>query len=189
MPVIDPRPQQLRLAVTVPPGPAPGEPVGAPRLQSSGSSAHLSLPTSTALQWPVGKIVAEYLSRHLMLPDRLRDCIAAAVHEAVLNALIHGNLAISNPSGCGLAIGEKLQEMIALRLSDPSARAKRCEIRSRWNAACIFIRITDEGAGFTPVIQDDPTLPVGRGLRIIAGLASRCKWVRGGRTLMLRFRR
>jgi hypothetical protein len=169
--------------------PAFGEPRDAPTLQSFGSSARLSLPSSAALRWPLGKIVADYLARRLKLPDRRRDDIAMAVHEAVLNAVIHGNLAISNAPGCGFMVRDALSETIAVRLGDPVARDKTCALGLRWNDSCIFIRISDEGAGFTPVIPDDLALPVGRGLRIIAGLAASCKWVRGGRTLLLRFDR
>lgn len=178
-----------RLSATAAARAAAGEPFGTPNLQSFGTATRLSVPTATGFQWPLGTIVAEHLANRLKLSERLRDDIAMAVHEGVMNALIHGNLAIANAPGQDFSVGESLSTTIALRLGDPTACDKRCEIRMRWTAACIFIRISDEGAGFTPAIPADSALPVGRGLRIIAGLASRCRWGRGGRSLILRFNR
>jgi anti-sigma regulatory factor (Ser/Thr protein kinase) len=154
------------------------------------SSLRLSLSSRTALELPIGEIIADVLAGALGLADDLRRNIACVVHEAVLNAVLHGNLAMANEGRDPAAGGDDFPAAIAARLADPALVARRCEVRVRWRAAAILVRVTDHGAGFrAAAVPDHTVLPWGRGIRVIRALATRCRWVRGGRSLLLRFAR
>ena len=146
--------------------------------------------TATAYDLQLGDIVADILAMWIPLPPARHFAIAASVAEATSNAIVHGNLAISNRNrGCfeGLA---HLEREVSRGLADPLKRARRCEIRMRWNAVCLFVRVSDSGDGFVAASTGgDPSAPFGRGRQIIAALASAHRYMRGGRTLMLRFAR
>ena len=172
-----------------PHSPASSERTGAPGGTVT-SSLRLSLSSRTALELPIGEIIANFLAGALGLADDLRMRIACVLHEAVLNAVLHGNLAIANEWRDLSAEEADFPAAIEARLGDPALVARRCEIRVRWNAAAILVRVTDHGAGFrAAVVPDDPVLPWGRGIRVIRALATRCRWARGGRSLLLRFAR
>ena len=153
-----------------------------------GSSLRLRLTSPTAYRWPVGEMVTDLLSHRVALAPDLRGSIAIAIHEAVLNAVIHGNLEIESPTERGFEAIEALRERIAARLRDPCLRDRKCEIRLRWTNAHVLAWITDEGPGFTPRQGRNPELPWGRGIQIIRALASRCRWRKGGRRLALAFK-
>lgn len=163
-----------------------------PRIPCAGAPAsplRLSLSSRTAIELPVGDIVGDFLAAALGLADELRMRITCAVHEAVLNAALHGNLALANEGRDHAARGDEFAAAIAARLADPALAARRCQIRVRWTAATVLVRITDQGAGFAAAGMPDPALPWGRGIPVIKALTTRCRWVRGGRSLMLRFAR
>ncbi len=153
-----------------------------------GSSLRLRLTSPVAYRWPVGEMVTNLLSRRLILAPDLRSSIAIALHEAVLNAVIHGNLEIERPTEHGFEATEALRERIAARLHDPRVRDRMCDIRLRWTSAHVLAWITDEGRGFTPRQGRNSDLPCGRGIQIIQALASRCTWRKGGRRLVLAFK-
>jgi anti-sigma regulatory factor (Ser/Thr protein kinase) len=163
---------------------------GPPNGIAAGSTLRLSLSSRTALDLPVGEIVDEVLATRICVPHRTRAAIVSVVQEAVLNAVLHGNLAMAH-QGLEYSAGvEDCRREVEARLADPMVIAKRCEIRIRWNAAAILVRITDQGAGFVPgAPREEGTLPWGRGIRVITALAARSRWTRGGRTLILRFAR
>jgi len=122
----------------------------------------------------------------------LRATIATVLHEAWLNAIIHGNLEIESPAGWHDDALAAFHHEIVRRLGEPFALEKRCVLRMRWTPSCIFIRISDEGAGFLPSPAEpapEAMRPHGRGLAIMRGLATGCQWVEGGRTVLLRFAR
>ena len=159
-------------------------------LAVAASSLHLSLSSRSALELPVGEIIGDFLASKLRLQHRLRTSIVSVVHEAVLNAVLHGNLAMTS-EGRGHSAGiEDFHGAIEARLADPALRDRRCEIRVRWNAVAVLVRISDHGMGFVPAAATGGAArPWGRGIRVMQALATRCRWVRGGRSLMLRFAR
>lgn len=162
---------------------------GPPTIVPAGSTLRLSLSNRTALDLPIGEIVAEAVAARIRLRPRSRTALVAVVQEAVLNAVLHGNLEMGNEGRCHSAGTWEWEQEIERRLADPLVHARRCEVRVRWSATVILLRITDQGVGFEPVAVQDDALPWGRGLRIIAALALRSRWTRGGRTLIVRLAR
>ncbi len=161
-----------------------------PPAGGAASSLRLSLSNRTALEMPIGEIIGDFLVSVLGLSHGLRTDVASAVHEAVLNAVLHGNLAMAS-EGRGHSAGiEDFRRQIEARLADPVLYARRCDIRVRWKDAAILVRISDQGGGFVPdAVSGGGPHPFGRGIRVIRALATRCRWARGGRSVMLRFAR
>jgi|HubBroStandDraft_6_1064221.scaffolds.fasta_scaffold352912_2 hypothetical protein len=167
-----------------------GERADPPEASATGSSLRLSRSNAVALDLPIAEMVADFLAGRLFLPSGLRASIACTMQEAVLNAVLHGNLAITDKSRGACAAAEDLGREIEARLADPAVAARRCEIRIRWTAAAIVVRVSDEGAGFVPAaLRADPALPHGRGIAIIMALTAGARWTCGGRSLLMRFAR
>ncbi|HVJ54535.1 MAG TPA: hypothetical protein VM689_18890 [Aliidongia sp.] len=185
-----PQPDAASLVAALrPPARVYFEPVGVLRDCMAGSTLRLSLLTPTAYDLPLGEIVAGILLNWIPVPSPLRFSIATVVDEATINAIVHGNLAISSRCRGSVAGLGHLDRQLASRLADPAACAKRCDIRIRWNQSHIFLRVSDEGHGFTFQDSSDSAAAHGRGRSIIRALTATHRWVRGGRTLALKLAR
>jgi len=161
-----------------------------PDVSATGSALRLSLSNAAALDLPIAEMVGDFLAGRLFLPSGPRASLVCAMQEAVLNAVLHGNLAITDKGRHASAGAEELGREIEARLADPAVAARRCDIRVRWTAAAILARVSDAGAGFVPAAPPaDPARPHGRGIAIIIALTTGARWTRGGRSLLMRFAR
>jgi DNA-binding response OmpR family regulator len=104
--------------------------------------------------------------------DSARMQVGVAVHEAVTNAIVHGNLEISSELKDG--DWDVYHETVARRATDASYRDRRVTITVRaTREPTLLIRVKDEGNGYNPAKLPDPTDPVnmvkgcGRGLLLI----------------------
>ncbi len=102
--------------------------------------------------------------------DRVR--IGVAVHEAVVNAMVHGNLEV----GSDLKAGDwkAYHALIAERGRQEPYRGRRAHVAVRAERpAFLEVRVRDEGPGFDPAALPDPTgrdfldQASGRGLLLI----------------------
>lgn len=97
--------------------------------------------------------------------------IGIALHEALINAMHHGNLEVS--SELRDAGGEVYRELIEQRLKDAGYRDRRVFLTVNLSASELVCVIRDEGPGFDPKSVADPTAPQnlekvsGRGLYLI----------------------
>lgn len=97
--------------------------------------------------------------------------IGIALHEALINAMHHGNLEVS--SELRDAGGEVYRELIEQRLKDAGYRDRRVFLTVNLSASELVCVIRDEGPGFDPRSVADPTAPQnlekvsGRGLYLI----------------------
>jgi serine/threonine-protein kinase RsbW len=93
--------------------------------------------------------------------------ILVSLTEAVTNAIVHGN---------------------------GSDDSKRVSISLHENKGGLSFKVTDEGPGFDPNGVPDPTTADyletcgGRGLFLMRHLSDECRFLRGGRTVEMRFR-
>lgn len=102
------------------------------------------------------------------------DVIAMAYHEALVNALEHGNLELdSDLKGDLLRDKDPYQEALEARLADPAFAARRLEVWADTTADRFEVSIRDEGPGFdvqsalrTP--EETLTRQCGRGLPLIS---------------------
>ncbi|BAI72988.1 hypothetical protein AZL_023500 [Azospirillum sp. B510] len=160
--------------------------------EAAGSDLHLSLTTGTAYDLQLGgKLTAALGARHPLAEER-RDDIELALHEAVSNALVHGNLgvvAMREPSSREL---DRFSHDLDDRLADPVLAARRVAVAIRTAPAedgrtLATMDIIDEGAGFTPAPRHGSGAS-GRGLDLIGSVADELEIGDGGRRIRLRFR-
>jgi serine/threonine-protein kinase RsbW len=101
------------------------------------------------------------------LSDDVHGNILVSLTEAVTNAIVHGN-----------------------RGDD----TKSVSISMRCNKEELSFKVTDQGPGFDPAAIPDPTSEEylercgGRGLFLMRHLSDDCRFLRGGRTVEMRFR-
>jgi CheY-like chemotaxis protein/anti-sigma regulatory factor (Ser/Thr protein kinase) len=125
----------------------------------------------------IGKLI-EYLQANLpgwAEPDALQ--VAMALHEAITNAMHHGNLEVS--SGMRDACETEYFQLIRERKTQPPYAERRVRISASFCGDQVRFRITDEGPGFDPSSVADPTTEEnleklsGRGLLLIRSFMDR----------------
>jgi DNA-binding response OmpR family regulator len=101
------------------------------------------------------------------------DVLAMAFHEAMVNALEHGNLELDSGLKADLLRDkDPYQENLQMRLADPAYAARRIEVTAEATPERFEVSIRDEGPGFdvaealrTP--EETLTRQCGRGLPLI----------------------
>ncbi|MDX2073654.1 MAG: ATP-binding protein [Alphaproteobacteria bacterium] len=146
----------------------------------------LSLTTRSAFRQPV----AEVLSRHLgeqcnLSPGRISD-IKTCVQEAVMNAIIHGNLMIE-PANRATDHFRHYLDSISAAAEDEVLGLKRVSVFAWIDDQRLTICVCDQGAGFS---LDQPTsdiaAPYGRGLPLIRAMSHRL-WQTAPNRLYMQF--
>lgn len=98
--------------------------------------------------------------------------IAMALDEALLNAMVHGNLEVSSDLR-QVDDGKPYWDMIAKRKQEPPYKDRRVTVRLQASSESAMFTIRDEGPGFDANLIRDPTDPEnleqigGRGLLLI----------------------
>lgn len=101
------------------------------------------------------------------------DVIAMAYHEALVNALEHGNLDMdSSLKGDFITGQDTYAALMHSRLEDPAFASRRVDVRVSITPECYEVIITDDGPGFditniTLISEDTLTKQCGRGLAMI----------------------
>jgi len=102
------------------------------------------------------------------------DVIAMAFHEALVNALEHGNLELlSNLKGDLFAKEDPYVALRTARMADPAYAGRLIEVRLAMDTERFELEISDEGKGFdasrmSPLAGDSDMVPhCGRGLPLI----------------------
>ncbi|KAA0581633.1 ATP-binding protein [Azospirillum sp. Sh1] len=174
--------------------PAGSEAAGlAPLLaEAAANDLYLNLTTGTAHDLQLGgRLLAALNARHPLDGDR-RDDLELALHEAVSNALVHGNLGVAGMKELSAQELERFSRDLGDRLADPALAARRIVIAVRIEPAqdgraLATVEVTDEGAGFTPGPRISSGAS-GRGLDLIGNIAEELEIGNGGRSIRLRFR-
>ncbi len=112
------------------------------------------------------------LSQMELFDDADRMRVGVGIHEALVNAIVHGNLGVSSDLKEGR--WEEYHEAIAVRQRTPPYRDRRVVVIMRAERRRSFdIQITDQGQGFDVSKLPDPNDPAvwdkssGRGLILI----------------------
>ncbi len=139
----------------------------------------------------VAKIFMDALQTRLHFSTARFDAIHLALHESLVNSLIHGNLQLSS------GLRQSAHDFVAYtkilndRLQDPAYAQKSVSIWATWNKKKLEIKIRDEGIGYavSDTLKKEPELKAksGRGLRLIAGTADSCTIDDFGREITLSF--
>ncbi len=154
-----------------------------------GAMMGFSLSTATAYQNDSAALVSEaLLERGVLSPMRKSD-VELALHEAISNAVVHGNLSVQSNMQGELAKFAQFAQELQNRMSSPDA-LKRVDIACTWDHEFLDVVIIDKGRGYdmSMLPRDvDPFAPAGRGLAIIRSLALSMTVSQGGRISTLRF--
>lgn len=159
---------------------------------AAASDLYLNLTTATAHDLQLGgRLLAALSARHPLEGDR-RDDLELALHEAVSNALVHGNLGVAGMKELSAQELERFSRDLGDRLADPLLAGRRIVVTLRIDPAengrpLATVEITDEGAGFTPGPRASSGAS-GRGLELIGSIADGLAIEDGGRRIRLRFR-
>ena len=106
------------------------------------------------------------------------------MHELLLNAAIHGNLAIGSGASTNWRELSQRQTMIANALQDKAHSARLLTVAIGWNARLVALVVADQGGGYQEPPQEPAmagaTRAAGRGLKI-ARRVGRLEVLDGGR--------
>jgi anti-sigma regulatory factor (Ser/Thr protein kinase) len=114
-----------------------------------------------------------------------------ALHEALTNSVIHGNLGIS--SELKERGDHAFAEAVANRCADPAFASRAVDVLASYDGGIARWIFTDQGAGFDVKAaldrldneDPDPLQPSGRGLFLIRAFVDEMRYDQGGRRLTL----
>ena len=141
----------------------------------------------------IARIFTAALQKKLQFSESLAEGIHLALHESIVNGLIHGNLQLSSNLRQSARDFIEYARLLNERLNDPAYAQKSMSIWASWTSERLEIKIRDEGAGYTAVTtvpnldQPAPQAKSGRGLRLIAGISDSCTIDDFGREVTLSF--
>ena len=145
--------------------------------------------TATANQLHLaGRIVTAVDSRH-PLGETQRDDIELVLHEAISNAVVHGNLQVEGMKGLSVDALDRFSNALAARMADPTYATRRIEV-SCWlqPEGVLLVEVADEGSGFVPHDREGSTANAsGRGLDLITAIAQQVDLLDNGRRIRIRF--
>ncbi len=142
-------------------------------------------------QFDIAKVFALALKERFHISDFRFDSIHLALHEALVNGLIHGNLRLSSKLRQSSNDYKTYNQLLSKRLTTPSFACKAIDISAEWTEKKMKIVIRDEGMGYSlsEILRHPPSVEskTGRGLRIIASAADSCTIDNCGREIALSF--
>lgn len=140
----------------------------------------------------IAQNIVSALQEFILLSADQQESIHFALHESIVNGLVHGNLQINSSMRQSARDFIEYARLLHDRLNDPSYAQKSISIITSWNAKKLEIKIRDEGAGYgstTSSVRQSCAMQhkTGRGIRIIAGAADSCTIEDFGREITLSF--
>lgn len=150
------------------------------------AACYVSLTTATAHGIPLAAVITAVLANGQGIKaDALTD-VEMALHEAISNGLIHGNLQVNGMGSLDVGALDQFSNVLAARLGSPEFAGRRLEILCQRDVTSLTIEVADEGPGY----QSTPSLPrgpSGRGLKMIGSVTDTFKVMEGGRRIWMRF--
>ncbi|WP_448204445.1 ATP-binding protein [Azospirillum sp. sgz302134] len=132
------------------------------------------------------RILACIAARRPSMTSAQRDDMELALHEAISNAVVHGNLQVEGMKGLSVAALERFSLDLAARLADPSFANRRVEVCVWMEDDSVTVEVADEGTGFARPEHIEYGAS-GRGLDLIAAIADELQLLDGGRRIRMRF--
>ncbi len=153
------------------------------------SESRFELTNDPALISPLVAYLQDDLERTGFADDQTRSQIGIALHEALSNAMIHGNLEVS--SDLRREGSEPYHRLIEERRQAEPWSSRRVFCHALRSAAGIGYVIRDQGPGFDHAALPDPTEPAnmlkarGRGLYLIHAFMDEVEYSEAGNELRL----
>ena len=145
-----------------------------------------SFTTLTAYSFDLASDFLLAVTARRPLPDDCRGNVELALHEALCNAVIHGNLQLESIGDLSIDALERFSGSFSQRLANPEFASRRVEIACAFDSEAIIIDVADQGDGFTPKPSCEPKAS-GRGLELISASCQSYRLLDGGRRLSMRF--
>lgn len=150
---------------------------------------YASLTTATANRLHLAGRMVHAIGGWRPLTETQHDDVELVLHEAISNAVVHGNLQVEGMKGLSVDALDRFSSALTSRMSDPSFAARRVEV-SCWLKPDdeLLVEVADEGSGFVPQIRTGAvTEASGRGLDLIAAIAREVELLDSGRRIRIRF--
>jgi len=149
----------------------------------------LVITTRSAYRHSVVKTYVQALGERLALTEDLRIRVYSAVQEALMNAVLHGNLRIDGGLRGSLDGLIAAQAIIETKLESPQIGSSMIRLDADWTSSALAITVRDSGDGYDysgvrPAAEDGMS---GRGLEILQVFSDRVTVLNGGTTVMLEF--
>lgn len=151
---------------------------------------YLSLTTRTAFGSQCALLVCDALAARGVLTQERRSAVELCLHEAVANAVVHGNLEIASSAKDRPDGFRVFSQLVGERMRDPVLGNRRTDVFARWCGAVLVIAVSDQGNGFDTAILPPDTggsARSGRGFIFMRALAQDVTVTDGGRCTALRF--
>ncbi|NWH07430.1 MAG: ATP-binding protein [Alphaproteobacteria bacterium] len=160
-------------------------------LAASGAALCIVVRTSTAYRRPLAREIAVALKRRCDIGDETALIMETVLHEALMNAILHGNLGLNSEARQGFGMLDRFQSLIDHRLKLPQFSNKPLVIGATWTSRFIDLSVRDDGTGYSakPRALPDESRASGRGLAIIQALAAAVSFKEGGRLIEMRIAR
>lgn len=168
---------------------------GPPGAMARGAGFRVSVTTESAISRPIAAMVRRGLTTRMAIETARADDIETAVHEALMNGALHGNLGIGSVGARDHTAYAQFVGKLQSLLQAGAGRDHRVGITVRIDGPAITIEVVDQGDGFDSAaalrrLHQDGTRtarPGGRGLLIIEQICDALAFGEGGRVVALRF--
>jgi len=151
---------------------------------------HLRIPSQPAWIGPTVDYLVQRAVRCGALPPGRETKLTIALHEALTNAIIHGNLGIS--SELKDRDDDEFFRAVAARLADPAHATRVVDVRASYDGRVSRWVLHDQGGGFDAEaalskLEDEPDLSslAGRGMLLIKAFTDEMRYEDDGRRLVL----
>ena len=154
--------------------------------RATDSSLYASFTTITANRLDLAGEVLLALTNRLLLSDEARDNIELALHEAMSNALLHGNLQLDGIGALSIEALERFSSDLMGRIRDSSFANRRIDVVCDFDGDTVTIDVVDQGGGFVFKPKTEPKAS-GRGFELIGASCQSFQLLDGGRRVSMRF--
>lgn len=145
--------------------------------------------TQAAYACPLATLITSALDRAGVLPAQMLAPVRLSLHEAVANAVMHGNLDLSSLHQADDEALRDFSSRFRQRLQDPAYGERPLLIDVVWGGRRLDLAVLDCGPGYDPNGVGESRLDdvSGRGLALIRSMAQMVTISDGGRCTELRF--
>ena len=148
----------------------------------------ISLTTATVYKSAFAHIISKIISAKIPISVEKSQSITLAIHEAVTNAVIHGNLEMHGKF-TNLEGFTKYYQELERRVESTDLRLRRIEVDLWFEGEMVMVSIQNEGDGYVPkedIVTEDSD-PTGKGLGLIRSLSEKVEILDRGRKIEIGF--
>ncbi len=156
-------------------------------LSDKDNNLYLSITTSTGYNSNIAHLFTSSITNRFQLNEQQITNIKTCLHEAIINAVMHGNLELKDNFQTIEELYERQSKIDNLMTMD-EYKLRRINIHAYRESNNIQITVSDEGRGFNiSTYRRKHLSPNGRGLMLIHSLADSVWLGSNRRTLFMRF--